>query len=225
MLERGKVSHVRPSAQTAAAPQWAWVKSSVFFCLFLHCKMTAVRAAVFHDFSCGNCSPAQCFERLRQTFGVWNTPSKRTSQRWFAEWRKERTEFKSLRHNSGRRRSPVTPKNIAAVDLIIINNPHATYKEIEHESSPGSGQCQLILRKILRVKKLCARWIPHQLTEEQKTARLEFCHAMLTRFDKPPKFQRLRDIVTGDETWGYYYDPRTRRMSMEWVREGQQRPV
>ena len=62
------------------------------------------------DFSCGSCSPAQCFKRLRQTFGVWNTPSKSTLQRWFAEWRKGRTAFKSLRHNSGRLRSTVTLK-------------------------------------------------------------------------------------------------------------------
>ena len=28
-----------------------------------------------------------------------------------------------------------------------------------------------------------------------------------------------------DETWGYYYDPVTQRMSMEWARKEQQRPV
>ena len=71
------------------------------------------------------------------------------------------------------------------------------YAEIGHELGLRSGQCRLNLRKILQVRKSRGRWIPHQLTEEQKTSRLEFCHAMLARFDKPPKFQRSRDIVTG----------------------------
>ena len=47
---------------------------------------------------------------------------------------------------------------------------------------------------------------------------------MLSRFSSETP-NRLREIVTGDETWAYYHDPETKLMSMKWVRPGQERPT
>ena len=37
------------------------------------------------------------------------------------------------------------------------------------------GSCQAIITNSLGFCKLCARWTPHLLTEQQKLARLKFC--------------------------------------------------
>ena len=75
------------------------------------------------------------------------------------------------------------------------------------------------LRKnIIDYKCLCSLPLPLPLA-------WKFCHFILVRFNKQRKFRRLRNIMIGDDTWGYYWDPRKKRLSMEWMREDQQRPV
>ncbi|GBP07047.1 Protein kinase C-binding protein NELL1 [Eumeta japonica] len=66
------------------------------------------------------------------------------------------------------------------------------------------------------MKKLCWRWILHNLTEVQKTDRVTWCNAMLTRF-KEGVSNSVRGIVTGDKTWIYYYGPKIKHQSTLWV--------
>ncbi|GBP00332.1 hypothetical protein EVAR_918_1 [Eumeta japonica] len=56
-----------------------------------------------------------------------------------------------------------------------------TYHEIQ--AFLNMSQIQLILHKHLNIKKLCPWWIPHNLTETQKTDRVTWWDAMLTRFE------------------------------------------
>ncbi|OQV17621.1 hypothetical protein BV898_08246 [Hypsibius exemplaris] len=37
--------------------------------------------------------------------------------------------------------------------------------------------------------------------------------------------KRLKEIVTGDEMWAFYYDPLTKRQSMQWMKKGEPRPT
>jgi histone-lysine N-methyltransferase SETMAR len=39
---------------------------------------------------------------------------------------------------------------------------------------------------------------------------------MLEKFDRG-RSKRVYDIITGDESWFYYYDPETKRQSQVWV--------
>ena len=47
----------------------------------------------------------------------------------------------------------------------------------------GMNAIQKILHGYLGVRKLCARWIPHKLTEEQKHARVSWCVQIQQRFN------------------------------------------
>ncbi|GBP74206.1 hypothetical protein EVAR_48256_1 [Eumeta japonica] len=49
------------------------------------------------------------------------------------------------------------------------------------------------------MKKLCSRWIPHDLTKAQKTDSVTWCNAMLTRF-KEEASNSVWDIVTGSRS-------------------------
>ena len=182
----------------------------------------ALRAAIFHDFKSGF-SPQQCIGRLIRTFGREAVPTKRTIQRWFQAHRKGRNVLEDL-HRNGRRASVITPELVSAVAEFVNLYPHSSYAEIEHQFSISSPQCHLILKQKLGLKKVSSRWVPHSLTEDQKRSRLEFAQKIVSRYGGEDG-KRLKEIVTGDEMWAFYYDPLTKRKSMQWMKKGEPRPT
>ena len=69
-----------------------------------------------------------------------------------------------------------------------------------------------ILHDCLGVRKLCVSLLPHNLNEEWKRGRVDWCIHMLRKFDGV-RSPRVWVIVTGDETWVYQYDPKTKQQS------------
>ena len=66
----------------------------------------------------------------------------------------------------------------------------------------------------LGYSKVCARWIPRQLTEAHKQSRLEACFELLEYCHSDKTF--WQQIVTGDGTRVYHFEPESKRASMEW---------
>jgi len=79
-----------------------------------------------------------------------------------------------------------------------------------------------ILKEDLGKRKLCARFIPHSLTPEQREDQVTSCQDIIAMADADKNF--FNEIVTGDETWCFAYDPETKRQSSEWVGETFPRP-
>ena len=59
-----------------------------------------------------------------------------------------------------------------------------------------------IIHDELKLKKLCTRWAPHQLTEKCKQQRMEICQENLAKLESGEWC--LCDIIMGDETWIYH---------------------
>ena len=66
--------------------------------------------------------------------------------------------------------------------------------------------------------------MPHQLTNDQRQWRIEFCRHSLKRFEEGPS-RRVFDIITGGESWFYHYDPETKAQSKVWVSKTDPRPT
>jgi histone-lysine N-methyltransferase SETMAR len=79
-----------------------------------------------------------------------------------------------------------------------------------------------ILQEDLGKRKLCARFVPHSLTPEQREDRVTSCQDIVAWPDADKHF--LNKIVTGDENCCFAYDPETKRQSSEWVGETSPRP-
>jgi len=79
-----------------------------------------------------------------------------------------------------------------------------------------------ILKEDLGKRKLCARFVPHSLTSEQREDRVTSCQDIIMMANGDTNF--FNKIVTGDETWCFAYDPGTKRQSSEWVGETFPRP-
>ena len=74
-----------------------------------------------------------------------------------------------------------------------------------------------ILKKHLKVRKTNARWIPHLLTDEQKkTPRVTMAKKLLKMYPKYSK-KVFDNIVTGDETWVYYFEPKRKFANRIWA--------
>ena len=56
---------------------------------------------------------------------------------------------------------------------------------------------------------MTCRWTPHFLTEAPEQDRVDYCLAMLKKLDGG----RSKRVITGDESWFYYYDPETKRQN------------
>ncbi|GFU41914.1 HTH_48 domain-containing protein [Nephila pilipes] len=85
------------------------------------------------------------------------------------------------------------------------------------------GSVFMIMTEDLKKKKLCARFVPHTLSTEQKEHRIASSEDLIATADEDPNF--LKTIVTGDESWCLEYDPETKRQSSKWTSPGKGRPM
>ena len=87
----------------------------------------------------------------------------------------------------------------------------------------SEGSVQIILKKRLDLRKVCTRWVPHLLTEEQKTQHLK-CTLELLKTYKGCNSQVNSNLLTGDETWVHMFEPQRRADSKQWKRKDQKHP-
>ena len=80
-----------------------------------------------------------------------------------------------------------------------------------------------ILKKHLKVRKINARWIPNLLTDEQKKTRVTMAKRLLKMYPKYSK-KAFDNIVTGDETWVYYFEPKRKVDNRIWATKNARRP-
>jgi hypothetical protein len=66
-----------------------------------------------------------------------------------------------------------------------------------------------ILKKDLGKRNLCARFVPHSLTLEQREDRVTSCQDIIMLSNAYNNF--FSKIFTGDETWCFACDPQTKQ--------------
>ena len=124
----------------------------------------------------------------------------------------------------GRPVSVLTEKNVATVKTLIEEEARYTVQEIEELSGICSSSVLKILHEQLGLRKICTRWVPHLLTDEQKQNRVRLASQGIEKYDKcdPRPFE---EIVTGDEIWIYHFQPHSKAKNKVWVSSEGDRPV
>lgn len=179
------------------------------------------RVMMFYDFKQG-ISYDQCHQTLVRIFGE-DAPSKSQVNFWYNEFKRGRHSFED-EPRSGRPVDVVTSDKIERARQLIKEHRNITYRELEAELGISSPSVAKILHENLGVRKVASRWIPHLLSDMQKQDRVNWCKFMLKKFENGQS-RRVDDIITGDETWIYSYDPETKQQSTVWMFEDEVPPT
>ena len=91
----------------------------------------------------------------------------RLLKRWYNEFNRRRHSLTD-EFRKGRPKSVVGPENINAVQKMIMQDRHVTYCEIEATLGSSSISIYKILLEHLTMKKICSRWILHNLQKLKK---------------------------------------------------------
>ena len=76
-----------------------------------------------------------------------------------------------------------------------------------------------ILKDHLGIRKLKYRLVPKTLNFLEKSRRVDVCETMLSDYQ-----DKLKCIITGEETWDYAYDLEITDQSSEYRTKGETRP-
>ena len=79
-----------------------------------------------------------------------------------------------------------------------------------------------ILTEELGMRKICAKMVSRNLTEQQRDARVSVCVEPLEQVEADLEF--MDRVITRDERWFFQYDPQTKRQSLEWRSKESPRP-
>ena len=126
-----------------------------------------------------------------------------TCTRWATEFAngKEAVEDE---HRSGAPKPVRSENTIESVRQQIDQDPHSSIRGISSNLDLSYGTVQTIFLGDLTLKKVCARWVPHILTEDRKRQRVLWTRKLIQLLE-PNEHKRLEDVFTGDETWIYFY--------------------
>jgi histone-lysine N-methyltransferase SETMAR len=98
----------------------------------------------------------------------------------------------------------------------MLKDRRVTVRELCEKIPDVSNICNdKILTDHLGYAKVCARWVPRMLTEDQKRQRFEEAREFLQAYETDGE-ESLDSIVTGDETWVHYTTTETKQESRQW---------
>ena len=92
---------------------------------------------------------------------------------------------------------------------VIDGDRRLTVREVANKCIISKTTVHEILVQELHMNRICARWVPRMLSEENMTNRTEASRQFLRKFSQSG-IGFLDKIITTDETWFHYYDPETK---------------
>ena len=171
-----------------------------------------------------------CFELAKnatETYGMPQTafqPSCMNRASVF-EWHKRFKEgSESVRDDERCRRSMEvrTPELIGQIKNFMDKDRRVSIETISAQSDVSVGTVHTIIHEELKMRKICVKFVPRVLREDQKERR---CHDSREMVELINSHHAVLDaLVTYDEIWIYCYDPETKRQSSQWKRAGSPRP-
>ncbi|KAJ4432082.1 hypothetical protein ANN_20696 [Periplaneta americana] len=173
--------------------------------------------SVIKFFNAQSIAPIEIHRQLCQVYGP-NIMNKQMVRRWCRQFSEGRQSVHDEERNG--RPSLINDDRVELVRQCIMENRHFTITELSsHFPQISLSLLHEIVTKHLLFKKVCARWVPKNLTPEHKMKRLGAALTFLQWYhDDGDEF--LDRIITGDETWISHFTPETKQQSMHWQHSG-----
>ncbi|GFW18407.1 mariner Mos1 transposase [Trichonephila clavipes] len=124
---------------------------------------------------------------------------------------------------SGPPKEAVIDENIKKVHKIIFGNGKVKLIEIAETLKISKERVGHIVNEYLDMLKLCSKWVPRELTIDQKQQRIDDSKQCLELFNRN-KSEFLRRYVTMEETRLHHFTPESNRQSAEWTARDEPTP-
>ena len=126
------------------------------------------------------------------------------------EWHKRLKEGRvSVRNDErcGRSKEVNTPELIDKIKIFIDKDHRVSIETISAQFEVSVGTVYTIIHEELKMQKICAKFVPRMLREDQKERRCHDSREMVELINSDPAV--LDALVTCDEGWIYCYDQET----------------
>ena len=97
---------------------------------------------------------------------------KPTVYRWIDVFKKGRTDV-DLKHSPGRPVEVTASENVEKIQELLKTDRRFTCEEVARDVGISCISAHTILTTNLNMRRVTARWVPHCLSEEQKTERMD----------------------------------------------------
>ena len=137
--------------------------------------------------------------------------------RRFFRWHKaflDGRESVADRPRSGRPCTSKTDENVTKMRALMRYDQCLTVRMIGNKLNLNHQTIQDILTEELGMRKICAKIVPKNLTNKQKENQRNVCLDLLECIKNDENF--FKHVITGNESWIFEYDPKTKRQSLEW---------
>jgi histone-lysine N-methyltransferase SETMAR len=101
---------------------------------------------------------------------------------------------------SGQPVTAMDDTSMIIVSTLLEEDQRKSCEEIAHEPNKSTVSFSRIMTQTLQKRKVAAKWVPHQLSKEQKAARKSVTVGLLCHYEAEGE-QLLNRTVAIDETW------------------------
>ena len=126
------------------------------------------------------------------------------------EWHKRFKEGReSVRNDErcGRSEEVRTPELIGQIKNFMDKDHHVSIETISAQFDVSVGTVHTIIHEELKMQKICMKFVPSMLREDQKERHCYDSREMVELINSDPAV--LDALVTGNESWIYCYEPET----------------
>ncbi|KAL4478243.1 hypothetical protein ABPG72_016555 [Tetrahymena utriculariae] len=166
-----------------------------------------IRNCMLYEFSQGK-NATKAAEQICSVYGE-GTVSIRVCQNWFQRFRSGDYNL----NDSQRSGRPIELFDQKLEDL-LEEDPRQSTRELADQLGFDHTTVGRRLAEMGKVQRI-GKWIPHQLSQNNKTQRLNISLQLTVRFQKK---DFLWQIVTGDEKWIYFSNPYNQK---QWLSPGE----
>ena len=162
-----------------------------------------------------------------ETYGMLQTAFGASCMNWalvFEGHKRFKEGRESVRNDyrCGRIKEVRTPELIDQIKNFMDKDRRVSIETVSAQFDVSVGTVHTIIREELKMRKICAKFVPKVLRENQKERLCHDSKEMVELINSDPTV--LDALVTGDERWINCYDPETKGQSSQWKYAGSPRP-
>jgi histone-lysine N-methyltransferase SETMAR len=157
-------------------------------------------------------SGSETLQLVHQAYGD-NAMRRAAVFKWWKRFRDGEMNVKD-EPRSGRPSTAVTEANVEKAEELLKEDRRLSLRDLSFSLGVSMERTHRIVMDCLKMRRVCARWVPHDLTDEQRRKRVEICHRHKAQALADPQF--LNSVITCDEFWIRHCDLKTKQQSLVW---------